>query len=142
MNDLASSGAMAFSPLVVSRWFTTAPHELADGVQMTGWGPFSSLGCQPSERSCAPRPEDFFATFTNAHPLANLAASDSLNFSASCVSSSTFSGELATSTWAQLAPAASFPPIPHDARRRAATRVSSSGVGRGRVRIIDSRPST
>src|SRR5437870_4039839 len=94
--DLALAGTMGRWPLSARRWLTTAPHELAAGDQITGRGPLVASSGQPLASRSAATPEDLFSTFTSQPFLP--AAALSLNWLASLVSSSTFSGELATST--------------------------------------------
>src|SRR5437868_11606137 len=95
MNDLNVAGTTACWPLSVRRWLTTAPHALAAGEKITGFGPFVASSGQPWLRSVAWAPDDMLFTCTNTQP-PFLAADDPLNSWASLVSSSTFSGELTT----------------------------------------------
>ena len=103
-------GATAFSPLLASCWLTTAPHELAAGDQMTGFGPSTVSSCQPLTRAVAPAPDDLRCTRTTTHPPSR-ALSLSLKLAASSVRSSTFSGELATSTAAHPLGTSSVPVV-------------------------------
>src|SRR5205814_5485974 len=109
---LASAGAMAGWPWSARRWLTTAPHDDAAGDQITGRGPLVASSDHPEAKRSAAAPDDLFSTFTVAHPSLR-AAGLSLNLRASCVSSSNFSGELATSTEAQPLPPA-WPPLFED----------------------------
>src|SRR5688572_22617948 len=97
MNDLAEAGAIAFRPLSLSRWFNTAPHELAAGDHTTGLGPFVFSSGQLSARSCAPTPEETFRTFMNVQP-PSFASREELNERERSDSRSNFSGEVAKST--------------------------------------------
>src|SRR5688572_5979719 len=110
MNDLAPAGATALSPLLASCWFTTAPQELAAGDQMTGFGPSAASSVQPLTSAVAPAPEDLRCTRTTTQPPSR-APSLELKVAASSVSSSTFSGELATSTAAQPLGTSSVPDV-------------------------------
>ena len=77
MNGFASVGTIAGCCFCASRSFTTPPHELAAGDQITGFGPFVASSVHPSDSSDAPTPDDTFVTCTNEHLPSTLLSSPS-----------------------------------------------------------------
>src|SRR4051794_11885719 len=92
ISDLKSAGGIAVWPLLWSESFSTAPHALAAGVQITGLGTSVALSGQPSASCCSPAPEETLATRTKPQVPPDLAAFDLLKSAASLVSRSNFSG--------------------------------------------------
>src|SRR6185369_8908503 len=88
-------------PASISRWFTTAPHALAAGDQITGCGPLVPGSGHPAASNAAPAPDALLFGRTNTHLSPTFAWSEPLNSFASWVMSVIFSGDGAMSTTMQ-----------------------------------------
>src|SRR5438067_3813010 len=105
---------------------------------MTGRGPLVVSSCHPDTKRSAAAPDDLFSILTVAQP-PFWASELSLKSLASCVSSSNFSGELATSTVVQPLPPVWPPPFEDEQATRAPSATTRATTV---IRLNGPRPAT